>query len=195
MPYPASLYHRPFPPPPVYLHVLSNCFIRPLSFSFSSHFPSQLSPFPSFNYKPTMNASLTSIPINQDLFVSFIDLFNTSEFRNRFALNNLNLKEIFPLGFQVLWKPTVKLASINHDMMPWWQSHRMNQLMFIFMFKWLESKGFNVLRTEQLPLIQHASTSMALYCQKEEGINRMFPRALVDRKLTTCYVNGSCYIK
>lgn len=58
-----------------------------------------------------MNAIFPSLPINCDLFVLFVTLFNLVEYCNRLKLDNISVK-VPPLwAFQADGEPTGELAS------------------------------------------------------------------------------------
>lgn len=99
-------------PPPIYLYFLSKSSLQPLLFS---SFPILFCRFPfffKFHYWTIMNVLSSSLSINLDLYVLFVGLFSTQEFRNRFELNNLKLKEFLPCEFQADYEPAAKLANI-----------------------------------------------------------------------------------
>lgn len=87
-----------------------------------------------FRQKTTIETNSTSISINQEPFVLFVEQLNILQFSSKFGHNHINLKE-FPLSvFQAHSELFARFTDAGCTTVIWRQGRRMNQCMFISLF-------------------------------------------------------------
>lgn len=132
--------------------------------------------------------------INKDVFVLFVNLFNSLECCNVFEPNHCSLNELLPWVSQTYCKATVRLATISAGKAVLYQAGWMNQLMFISLFQMSQLQRWKELWPEQVHQTLQSSTAMPLHRQTNKRIDHMFRLVLLDEKLTIGNVNGAAYI-